>query len=91
MACGSGAFSLTSSDKLMCGRAMGVHHRWNHFLPFRPHFHSLNLPFCAIISITVCVTLSVEFVVANQLNSGAIIASALLSAMTMITKKHAST
>jgi hypothetical protein len=40
---------------------------------------------------TVCVTLSVEFVVANQLNSGAIIASALLSAMTMTTKKHAST
>ena len=88
MACGSGAFSLTSSDKLSCVM-MGVHHRWNRFLPFRPHFHSLNSPFCAIISITVCVTLSVVFVVANQLSSAAIIASAVLSAMmTMTTKKH---
>jgi hypothetical protein len=55
---------------------MGVHHRWNRFLPFRPHFHSLNLPFCAIISITVRVILSVEFAGANQIKSAAIIASA---------------
>jgi hypothetical protein len=68
---------------------MCVHHRWNRFLPFRLHFHSLNLSFCAIISITVRVILSVEFAGANQFNSAAIIASALLSAMmTMTTKKH---
>jgi hypothetical protein len=66
---------------------MCVHHRWNRFLPFRLHFHSLNSSFCVIISITVRVILSVEFAGANQFNSTAIIASALLSAMMMMTMK----
>jgi hypothetical protein len=55
---------------------MCVHHPWNRFLPFSLHFYSLNSSFCAIISITVRVILSVEFAGANQFKSAAIIASA---------------